>query len=137
MHLSHHLAAVRLHRDLRDTEVVADLFVQPTRDHQTHDISFPSAERCVARLHPPDLRQLIECRAAAVHGLPDRGQQQVSYERLWQHFERSSFHSLDRGLHIYAPTYEDDWHCRALNDEPLQIEAGQAGEAHLRQNTTG
>jgi hypothetical protein len=42
-HLSHHLASVRLHGNLADAELEADLFIQPTADHQRHDLPLAAA----------------------------------------------------------------------------------------------
>ncbi len=43
LHLAHHLAAVRLDRDLADAELAADLLVQPTADHERHDLALAAA----------------------------------------------------------------------------------------------
>src|SRR5689334_21073498 len=40
LHFPHHLATVRLHRDLADSELSSDLLVQQARDDQRHDFSF-------------------------------------------------------------------------------------------------
>jgi hypothetical protein len=42
-HLSHHLASVRLHGNLADAELEADLFIQQTADHQRHDLPLAAA----------------------------------------------------------------------------------------------
>jgi hypothetical protein len=43
IHLSHHLASVRLDGNLADTELEADLFIQQTADHQRHDLPLAGA----------------------------------------------------------------------------------------------
>jgi hypothetical protein len=43
-HFSHDLTSMRLHRDLADPELAADLLVQQTGDHQSHDLSFAVTE---------------------------------------------------------------------------------------------
>ena len=40
LHLPHDLAAMGLHRDLADSELRRNLFVQPAGDHQSHDLPF-------------------------------------------------------------------------------------------------
>src|SRR5215469_14144856 len=44
LHFLHDLASVRLHCFFADAELATDLFVQETRDHQRHDLSFPWSE---------------------------------------------------------------------------------------------
>jgi Zn-finger in ubiquitin-hydrolases and other protein len=43
IHLPHHLASVRLHGNLADAELKADLFIQQTADHQRHDLPLAAA----------------------------------------------------------------------------------------------
>src|SRR5580704_8892283 len=48
LHLSHHLAPMRLHRDLGDAELAADLLIQLARDHERHDLPFAAGQQSVA-----------------------------------------------------------------------------------------
>src|SRR4051812_23736452 len=40
LHLPHNAATMGLHRDLTDSELCRNLFVQPAGDHQSHDLPF-------------------------------------------------------------------------------------------------
>ena len=73
-HLLHHLAAVRLYRDLANAEFAADLLIQQAGDHQGHDLPFARGEGRVTvpeRLH---LRLVTKSNAAAFEGMSDGGQ---------------------------------------------------------------
>src|SRR5688500_15333417 len=53
LHFPHHLTPMRLHRDLADAELAADLLVQPARDDQRHDLLLATAEGREAGLERP------------------------------------------------------------------------------------
>src|ERR1700683_3277974 len=72
LHLSHHLAAVCLHRDLADAELATDLFIQFAGDHQIHDLSLASGERGVTVAERPPLRFLTQYALASIDRFTDR-----------------------------------------------------------------
>ena len=43
-HLAHHAASVRLHGNLADAQLEANLLVQKTTDHQRHDLLLATAQ---------------------------------------------------------------------------------------------
>src|SRR5580704_11409270 len=55
LHLSHHMAAVRLHRNLTDAQLATDLLVRAAGDHRGHDLTLAAAERRIACPEPLDL----------------------------------------------------------------------------------
>src|SRR5712671_2305117 len=66
LHLSHHLAAVCLHRDLADAELAADLLVHQAGDDQRHDLPFAAGEAGMTVPERPYLRLVTKCSVAAL-----------------------------------------------------------------------
>src|SRR4051812_3912820 len=77
LHLPHHLAAVRLHRDLADAELRAHLLVEHPRNYQAQHLALAPAERSVILPEHPQLHELAQGSAAAIDRLPDRAEQHV------------------------------------------------------------
>src|SRR5712692_818381 len=82
LHLPHHPASVGLDRDLADTELECDLFVQQAGDDQCHDLAFAWRERFVTVSKRMQFRFVSTCSAAALDRQPDRSQQDFIAERL-------------------------------------------------------
>src|SRR5512134_2739691 len=83
-HLAHHLAAVRLHRNLADVQFSGDLFVQQSGDDQSHDLALPGAEALLAVAEDSHLRLMIEGGAAALDGARNGVHQRIVAEGLGQ-----------------------------------------------------
>src|SRR5271169_3193391 len=66
LHLSHHPAAVCLHRDLADAELATDLFIHQTGDDQRHDLPFAAGEAGMTVPERPYLRLVTKCSVAAL-----------------------------------------------------------------------
>src|SRR6267143_6165364 len=73
-HLSHHPATVCFHRDLADTKLATDLFVQLSGDHPPHDLSFATAQRLVPVPQRADVGLLTQGSMTARDGAPDGAQ---------------------------------------------------------------
>src|SRR4030095_9849145 len=80
LHLAHHPASVGLDRDLADSELDCDLFVQQAGDDQCHDLAFAWRERFVTVSKLMQFRFVSTCSAAALDRQADRGQQDLIAE---------------------------------------------------------
>ena len=72
LHLAHQLPAVRLDGDLGDSELAADLLVEPAGNDELHDLSLAPAQRLVAILQRPHGREVTDFCATAFDGLANR-----------------------------------------------------------------
>src|SRR5580698_3131511 len=72
LHLAHDLSAMRLHGDLRHTELPAHLFVPEPADYQGHDVALTKGELRVKAAKRLTLALLIECYLAVCDVTADR-----------------------------------------------------------------
>src|SRR2546423_1572684 len=121
-HLLHHLAPVRLHRDLANPELETDLLIQQAGDYQRHDLLFARGERCITVAQGMYLRLVTKCGAASLNGMPDRPQQHLVVERLRQELGGPRLHSPHRHRDVAVARDKDDRHVSSVGDELLQIE---------------
>src|SRR5215510_14969998 len=73
-HLAHHLAPVRLHRNLADVQLGRDLLVQAPRDDEHHDVDFAACKRCITITKRRHLRLATKLGAADLERTLDSAQ---------------------------------------------------------------
>ena len=131
-HFSHDLTSMRLHRDLADPELAADLLIQQTGDHQSHDLLFAVTEGPVTVSQLAHLRLLAKRGLATLERSFDSSQQHVVTKRFRQELDGSSLHCLNRRRNIAITGDEDDRHILPIDcDELLQIKTIEPGKRNV------
>jgi hypothetical protein len=99
-----------LHCNLADAELPTDLFIQQTRNHQSHDLLFTRSECRVAVPKFAHFRFMSASEAAFFKGLPNGGQQYFVIERLGEEFDSAALHRLHGFWHVAITGNENDRH---------------------------
>src|SRR5262245_14995162 len=133
LHLAHHLAAMRLHRDLGNAELAANLLVQPARDHEAHDLALAPAEGLETMLQRLDLRQVKQRGLATFYRIANGVEQDVTYDGLGQELERPRLDRLYRRGNVDAIAHEDQRCFEARGDQFLKFEPAHARQVEFQQ----
>jgi len=126
------MAAMGLHGDFADSELVRNLLIPQTRDNQAHNFAFAVAETRVTLLKCLYLRcSTLHC-PAAIQSETDCFQQRLLIERLGQELRRASLHRPHGHRHVAVGADKDDRHVGSVTGELLlEIEASEARKQHL------
>src|SRR5215472_10227091 len=136
LHLTHHLASVRLHGDFGRAESGRDLFVEETGDDARHDFTLAAGQRGVPLAKPFELGRLAERRPAALERSSDRREQHVIVEWLGEELDGSGFHRANRPRNVAVAGQEDDGHLAAIPGDPLlQLETVQPRQLDVQNQT--
>jgi hypothetical protein len=71
-HFTHHLAPMHFDRNLGNSELIANLLVQPTAGHQIHYLSLPRGQRVIPCPKSTELFLFCKTIAAALEAFNDR-----------------------------------------------------------------
>src|SRR5579863_1336932 len=108
MHLLHHVASMDFHRGLASSDLRSNLFVEQSRNNESHDLSFSRSQGLVALVHIDKFGLLFSCRTVTLESLLNCVEQILIPERLRQEFYGTRFQSLNGHRHISVRRYKND-----------------------------
>jgi len=105
---------MNFHRDFRDAELAADLFVQLSPHHEAHDLAFAATQQVITLSQERAAGCLKKRGLAVLQSIRDDSRNPVGLQRLDEEFERAGFHGLNGRADVRTVGHEDDGHFGVL-----------------------